>query len=156
MPTPKYTALATITLGSTASTVTFGSIPGTYRDLKVVIQASGISNDALVRFNSDTGANYTRTYMAGQGTSTATSASDSASYIPFAYVGTNPAALLLEVMDYSQTNKHKSTFSRGSDSAVVMAIAGRWASTAAITSMVIYPASGSWAAGNTFTLYGVK
>jgi hypothetical protein len=65
MPTPTYTPLATVTLASTASSVTFSSIPATYRDLVVVHNNFGtVNNDANsnFRFNGDSGSNYSRVY----------------------------------------------------------------------------------------------
>jgi hypothetical protein len=60
MPTPTYTPLANVTLGATAATVTFGSIPATMRDLVVIVNGTTSSNVFTgLRFNSDSGSNYT-------------------------------------------------------------------------------------------------
>jgi hypothetical protein len=48
MPTSTYVALATTTLGATAASVTFSSIPATYRDLLLVNAAQRVRS-ALVR-----------------------------------------------------------------------------------------------------------
>ena len=41
MPTPTYTPLATVTLGTSAASVTFSSIPATYRDLILIFDGTG-------------------------------------------------------------------------------------------------------------------
>jgi hypothetical protein len=59
-------------------------------------------------------------------------------------------------MDYSATDKHKTVLVRSNAASTgVEAIAQRWASTAAITSILVFPSTGSWAAGGTFSLYGI-
>jgi hypothetical protein len=60
-------------------------------------------------------------------------------------------------MDYSATDKHKTVLSRANNAANgVTAIAGRWASTSAITSIVLTFQSSSLATGSTVALYGVS
>ena len=56
--------------GTSTSTVTFSSIPQTYTDLVLVsaiTQSADVSN--YLRFNSDTGTNYSRTRLVGTGSS---------------------------------------------------------------------------------------
>jgi hypothetical protein len=157
MPTPTYTPLATVTLGSSASSVTFSSIPATYRDLILVVTASGGGEvDERLRFNGDTGSNYSFVRMFGDGSSAATS-SVSGTYIRT--LAGNLSGLhnaIIQIMDYSATDKHKTTLGRGNNSATfVVGTAGRWANTAAINSIDYSLSSGSFAAGSTFSLYGV-
>jgi hypothetical protein len=64
--TATYEKIATTTLGSTTATVTFSSISGAYTDLVLVERlVKSITGGSLqVRFNSDTGTNYSATtYM---------------------------------------------------------------------------------------------
>jgi hypothetical protein len=65
MPTSTYVALATTTLGATAASVTFSSIPATYRDLVLVYNGTTSANIGVdVEFNGDTNsANYSRVFM---------------------------------------------------------------------------------------------
>ena len=71
MPTPTYTPLANVTLASTTSTVTFSSIPATYRDLLVVAQCGVVGpateNLQLSLNNDTTNANYAAVQMSGDG-----------------------------------------------------------------------------------------
>ena len=68
MPTPTYTPLATVTLGTAASSVTFSSIPATYRDLILVVNAT-TSADGIpsLRFNGDSGNNYSEHGLSSTG-----------------------------------------------------------------------------------------
>jgi hypothetical protein len=162
MPTPTYTPLATVTLGSDAATVTFSSIPATYRDLILVINGkttrSGTENDIRVTFNSDTGSNYSYVTMGGNGSSALSYQSGSIAYIPVPNAGTSATAIsILQIMDYSATDKHKTVIAKGDSAAwFASATAGRWASTTALTSIsFISSVTGNIATGTTASLYGV-
>ena len=160
MPTPTYTALANITLGSSASSVTFSSIPATFRDLVLVINANGtVQTELFLRFNSDTGSNYNTVRMQGSGSATASATTTNATGMRLNGNGdimTNFSFnAVIQIEDYSATDKHKSVLSRTNSSNGVDACAGRWASTSAITTVLAYPASGSFATGTTAALYGI-
>jgi hypothetical protein len=157
LPTPTYTALANITLGSSASSITFSSIPATYRDLVLVADYSTSPSSACeIRFNGDTGSNYSTVTMRGDGTS-AFSTSYTAAFIQPSN-GTGEAAntrnlFTFQVMDYSATDKHKTSLLRMNNPGHTQAQANRWANTAAITSVAIYNAT--FLTGATFALYGI-
>ena len=160
MPTPTYTPLANVTLGSTTSSVTFSSIPATYRDLVVVING-GITSGAeamSMRFNGDSGSNYHYVLANGNGS---TAGAFTVSPTIFARLGsiyTGSNSFVASVMDYSATDKHKTVLARGNSSAnAVFMVASRWANAAAITYMILSPDTGSatFTAGSTFALYGI-
>jgi hypothetical protein len=164
MPTPTYTPLATVTLGTAASSVTFSSIPATYRDLIVVFAgtATATNSVALIRLNSDTGSNYSSLNARGNG-SNAASASTTTTGAWFlqanSALGTTQSNAIGQIMDYSATDKHKTILSRGdtnnTEGPAVEMIAARWANTAAVTSVQVYLAANNFASGSTFSLYGV-
>lgn len=148
--------IASVTLTSSQSSVSFGSLPQGYRDLRLVVNAYGPGGDnSYCRFNSDSGANYPQIYIYGNGSSAAMSTSTWAEQ----YLGTLGTAMTvntLDVLDYSQTDKQKATLVRGSDTtAYVQARAGRWVSTAAITSITII-CGGTYSSGSTFNLFGIR
>jgi hypothetical protein len=162
MPTPTYTPLATVTLGSSASSVTFSSIPATYRDLILVVngQTTGDAN-AQIRVNGDTGSNYSGVVMRQDATS------QSGTFGQFyatwnTFVGSTRFVSIVNFMDYSATDKHKTVLTR---STYVRATAGnplgpeaqaaRWANTSAITTILLLLSANNYAAGTTFSLYGV-
>jgi hypothetical protein len=157
MPTPTYTALANITLGGPSASVTFASIPSSYRDLVIVFNGGVISGDhnLVVAFNSDTtSGNYTGRSMSGTGSAASTSGvvrllND------FGYLQANQAVIITQIMDYSATDKHKMYLSRSNNAANgVAGLGARWANTAAITSIAL-TSGANFATGTTFSLYGV-
>jgi hypothetical protein len=165
MPTPTYTPLANITLGSAAATVTFGSIPATYRDLVVIFTGTTVTttNYTVIRLNGDTGANYSAQAMsfsvstgnAAAGTNPNGTSSINSNYNTQPH-STNRIQTTLNIMDYSATDKHKTILVRsGQAAAGTDAFANRWANTAAVTSISFAPNGQSWAAGATFALYGI-
>ena len=157
MATPTYTALATTTLSSATASVTFGSIPSTYRDLIIVVQGTTTLNNEIpiLSINGDTtSANYNRVVMYGDGTSTGSAASSTRSMASF---GTSPAMWIGQLMDYSATDKHKTLLYRNDKSnEIVVAGAFRWANTAAVTSVTIEATSNTFTAGSTFSLFGIE
>jgi hypothetical protein len=164
MATPTYTLIDSVTLGSSASSVTFSSIDQSFGD---VILSMTLTNDAgsrptRVTINGDTGFNYTRVEARGNGT-TAASYSSGESFVTFTgdrSFTSGVTGIIYQFMDYSATDKHKSILARlnntnaSADPHVTMG-AGRWANTAGITSLLIYPSSGNFIAGCTFHLYGI-
>jgi hypothetical protein len=162
MPTPTYTPLATVTLGSAAASVTFGSIPATYRDLIIVtdtLNSSG-SENMKMRFNSDSGASYTSIGLRGNGS---TASSGSFANSSFAYAdnvafadASNRHNHIIQFLDYSATDKHKHFLSRANNSSRgVDLIAGRWANTSAITTIMFFYEVGNINSGSRFDLYGI-
>ena len=158
--TDTYTPLATVTLGASASSVTFSSIPATYRDL-ILIHAGTSSNaslnSVLLRFNGDSGSNYPAVVMEGNGSS-ASSSSYTSSGVVTAYTISSPVSnSVTQIMDYSATDKHKTVLSRKNTSSIVLgALATRWANTSAITSILCLIDSGAtFNAGTTFNLFGI-
>lgn len=164
MATPTYDLLASTTLTSSASSVTFSSIDQSYGDLILQIEAVATSsNTPKVRFNSDSGSNYEAVYMQGLANGGNGSGTYSLDYlrIQLANVKTKPSLFSVQVFDYSATDKHKSALSRcvavEDDGSLdrVGAVASRWANTSAITSITLDGSTGSWDTGSTFYLYGV-
>lgn len=163
MPTPTYTPLANVTLASAATTVTFSSISGSYRDLILISEGSNssVSSSAItIRFNSDSGSNYASVFLYGDGSSAASGATSGTAGL-VGRVGVGLSNGVTHIMDYSATDKHKTVLSRGntatsSGAAYVIAYANRWANTAAVTSFTLgQESAGQFAIGTTFALYGI-
>jgi hypothetical protein len=164
--TATYEKIATTTLGTSTATVTFSSITGSYTDLVLicnVAQAAG-GNAIRFRFNSDTGSNYSRTSLIGNGSS-ATSSRES--NISSGLIAETVAATtfgtvhILNVFNYSNTTTYKTTTGRGNNaSSTVDATVCLWRNTAAITSIELalgaaFPTN-NFASGSIFTIYGIK
>jgi hypothetical protein len=155
--TVTYDKIATTTLGSSATSTTFSSIPSTYTDLVVVFQGTGVSGDTLYyQFNNDTGTNYSDTYLFGDG-NTGSGRHTNISGIFGAGVNTSQCMQIINIMNYSNTTTNKTTLLRGNANGIgaAVAFAGLWRSTSAITSIKL-SLNSNFAAGSTFTIYGIK
>lgn len=166
MATPTYTPLANVTLGSPAASVTFSSIPATYRDLLIVFSGFGSTElRGRTRLNSNSGPIYTYRRMSGTGAaaSDATATSQSSAFLSeiISATATRNLQMQINIFDYSATNKHKTILSRAG--AVIQYESGsgtelfsnRWANTSAVTSVQILTSTGNWASGTTAALYGI-
>ena len=163
MTTNTYVSLATITLTSTDSEIVFSSIPATYRDL-IVVSNFRMTSPAIIRyrFNADAGNNYSSVRMYFEGIGNAIG-SDSGTgdnlFRNWTIQGTsNPNTIIVNVQDYSVTDKQKTALARLNDitNNAVAAFAGRWANTSAVSSIQISTATNAFAIGSTFSLYGVN
>jgi hypothetical protein len=161
MPTPTYTPLATVTLASAAASVTFSSIPATYRDLvlvSLVLQNTTGVRQGVLRPNNDS-FNGTLVYLDGNGSAvfTGTNSIIGTYYLASGPAANTPVSVITQIMDYSATDKHKTILNRsGSSFDPTSSYASRWASTSAITSLVFAPnQGGNFSAGSTFNLYGI-
>jgi hypothetical protein len=162
MPTSTYDLIASNVLTTSAASVTFSSISGSYRDLIIVAEVqSDIANDGFeIRFNGDTGSNYERvvansesgTVLSASGTSTRFIVSQNQGSVG----NTGKSLLLFQVFDYAQTDKHKSALGRtnGIPKDFVGMAAFRWASTSAVTSIYVGSTS-NFVSGSSFYLYGI-
>jgi hypothetical protein len=153
-----YEPIETTTLGSAAADVTFTSISGTYTDLVLVaVTQIGSSGDYLgVQFNSDTGSNYSRTRISGDGTSATSEGDSSIVRLNFyAQPTSNFAVNRLNIMNYSNTTTYKTVLCRTDQAAFnTNAYVGLYRSASAITSIKLIGPS-NFSTGSTFTLYGI-
>ena len=159
---PTYTPIATTTLGSSASSVTFSSIPATYTDLVLVTEGIGASGgsydvDMNVRLNSDSGSNYSFRYLFGNGSSvTSNRASNTTNGIVGGVNDTGRSMAICHFNNYSNTTTYKTFIARINRPTLVAAFVNLWRSTSAISTIYLYPdSSKSFDAGFTFTLYGI-
>ena len=153
-----YTPLATTTLPSDQNTITFNSISGSYTDLVLVMSFTyGSGTSAGIRFNNDSGTNYSWTYMFGSG-SAPTSASIVSDSIGVGYLNSTShyGTVICNIMNYAGS-KYKGVLTANLDPQNRMQRDfGYWNSTAAITRLdIIGASSGVFTAGSTFTLYGI-
>jgi hypothetical protein len=153
-----YTPIATTTLGSAAASVTFSSL-GAYTDIIAVISGttSNYGNTSL-RFNSDSGNNYSVTYLYGDGSAAYSGRTTSTDALRFGSLDTSVIANnIIQIQNYSNSSTYKTALSRGNTTnGSVDARVGLWRNTAAITSITIFVYGGyNFATGSTFTLYGI-
>ena len=158
-----YTLIDSVTLASSASSVTFSSIDQSYRDLVLVcgnVNASSANQNFVFYLNGDyyPSTAYSEVFMEGNGSVTDSDSAAGGYFIRFT-TSTNRlqtdsnAILAIQLFDYTQTDKHKTALVNRSDSYATMRLAGRWANTSAITSITV---DGNVAAGATYHLYGIS
>jgi hypothetical protein len=159
MPTNTYTPLATITLGSAASSVTFSSIPATYRDLVLVFDGPVNGGGPALQVNGQT-TNYSSVWGGANDAGSVTSGTTSGTTMLGAVAGSDSGKRTVQIwqlMDYSATDKHKTVLGRNNanNGTQVYMTASRWASTTAITSVTAAIGANTFNTGSTFSLYGV-
>ena len=155
-----YDPIATQRLNSAATTVTFSNIPGTYTDLVLTMEGHATSGDFLyLRVNSDTGNNYSRTFISGSGSAASSSRTSNFSAF-YASIGTSSTArgiARVQFQSYSNTSVYKTMLvNGGSAGAYVQNQVALWRSTSAITSITVLGGSGDLGAGFKLSLYGIR
>jgi hypothetical protein len=168
-----YELISTNILGSTTADVTFdvSSFASTYKHLQIRMVARGSgaitgAYDLLIRFNGNTGSNYSGHNLRGTGSAVQSNAITSATSIlnESTFVGNNEAAnifgsAVIDILDPFSTTKNTTTRSlggfTGSSSRLYLG-SGAFYSTDAITSVNIRPGGGSILAGSRFSIYGIK
>ena len=164
-----FYSIATVTT-SGVKTLTFSSIPSTYKALQVRMMALSVTAGAgaYIQFNGDTASNYATHFLSGNGT--AVSAGGYATQPSITFSGNGPGAPtstypyvgIVDIQDYASTSKNKTVraFTGADNNGATIQhevdlSSGLWISTAAISSLTI-TADYNWSAGSTFALYGVK
>ena len=167
-----YEPIATTTLSSGATSVTFSSISGAYTDLYIVGQTGCSTTDYLTfrvgNSSVDTASNYSATFLEGDGTTASSGRGSNSSKI---YVGSTASIMntnlyysfYINLMNYSNTTTYKSFLNKISNNQSsfpgVTASVGLWRSTSAINIVTIAPDTNdgrTLVSGSTFTLYGIK
>ena len=159
-----YEPIAKETLGSSVQTVTFSSIASTYTDLVVIINSfASVASDMSMYFNADTGANYSRTTLWGNGSTAGSVRDTSVNSIYLTYYGTvrtdqGSSVQIVNIMNYANTTTHKTVLARANASVTGTDLtAGLWRSTSAVTSITFdLDSTRTFQTGSTFTLYGIK
>jgi hypothetical protein len=166
-----YTPIYAQTLSSAVVSVTLSSIPSTYTDLVLIMQAksTGTYGSLRVTVNSDAGANYSHTALGGSGTAAGSSRASGQNWFDFCRtsgISSDGFGLYtVNFMNYSNATTYKTVLDRtsvqntGSGDGTEI-VAGVWRSTAAINSITLATPGGAtfgnFAVGSTFTLYGIK
>ena len=171
-----YEPIATVTADGTTNPIIFTSIPGTFTDLRFVINAranqgtTGAYSNAAWRYNGSTSL-YSNNYFVGAGGTPSAGNYTGMSYcfipdVPYSGSTGNYSLITIDIFEYANTSQYKHALTtmsvdRGSAGALSRSIQ-MWRLTNAITSVwfdvdAFGGVSGrAFAAGSTFTLYGIK
>ena len=165
-------AIATTYLEADAASVTFSSL-GSYEHLQLRISSRGVTSsfhspDVYLRFNSDSGTNYSTHSMTGDGSSEAAARETGATHIKCGQSsGSNGASrateyggLFVDILDYRNANKNTTVqFTTGvinAEQSVIRFGSGLWDDTSAVTQIDLLLAHDDWTRGSEFTLYGIQ
>ena len=149
-------------LSSTQSTITFSNIPNTYKHLQIrALQMNTTTATTNLRFNGDTGSNYSRHYLyGGTGVGAAGSANQTSIGVLYNESTSCPSVSVIDILDYALTIKNKTVRSfnawDANGSGYVFFYSGCWYNTAPITQITLTPDGGTFAANTRFSLYGIK
>lgn len=169
-----YESLQSVTLSSSQNMLEFASIPGTYSHLQVRVSGRSTGDytysSCYLRYNNDSGNYYTYHALFGNGSSVASYgrglANDNVvvaqNISGAASLSGNFGTVLVDILDYANTNKYKTTRSiggydnngSGSPIGTICMNSSSWNNTAAITNIKLYT-DGDFAAGTVASLYGI-
>tara|TARA_R110000822_G_C15023053_1_gene463332 strand:- start:46 stop:603 length:558 start_codon:yes stop_codon:yes gene_type:complete len=167
-PGKDYDSIATVTVGSPVSSISFSSIPATYKHLQIRSIGRSVSTNHSINlnFNGDTTSTAYWHMLYGTGSS-ANAYAVSTAYMFAGYQGRSTdaanifSANVTDILDYANTNKYKTIRTLGgydtNGSGELGLSSGSWASTSAVTSIVLTTGNAAnFAQYSSFALYGVK
>jgi len=167
-----YELISTAYGTGSSSTITFSSIPSTYKHLEIrgVMSDTDVTNkwlsDVSVRFNSDTASNYSYHFLEGNGTSATSSGGTTSTAMTLRNITTGQftsgiyGSVVISVLDYANTTTNKTLRYLGgcyanAEKAVHFG-SGNWRSTSAVSSITISGGITNWTTASRFSLYGIK
>ena len=150
---------------TSGSSITFNSIVGTYASLQLrILGFASTANYFGLQFNSNTGANYTRHAIIGDGSTVTAFGNTGRTYCQISSGSSNPSTtngygIIVDVLDYASSTKNKTIrSSSGLDangSGEMSLWSHLWVNTNAITSITVLT-DGTFSSGTTISLYGIK
>jgi hypothetical protein len=179
-PLNGFVSIATTTVGAGgAATITFSGIPQVYKHLQIrgigranTSQSATSLADLFMRINSDTGSNYARHRLLGDGSTAAAGATISQTQIPWTALFPRSTAaanlfggFVIDILDYQNTNKYKTLRCLGGadingTGGTIGFQSALWMSTSAITGLTFTFETDSnpnpSAQYSSFALYGIQ
>jgi hypothetical protein len=165
LETNSFISIATTTVGTATSTITFSSIPSTYQHLQLrAFSNSTTGAPARIRFNSDSGSNYALQVIQGNSASVGVGGVTAQSGID-GIISANASnvfgASIVDILDYTNTSKYTTIkafdgYETGS-SGTIYQYSGLWLNTSAISTITLTDSSGgNFNTYSSFALYGIK
>ena len=170
--TSSYESIASATGTGSSATITFSSIPSTYKHLQFrwIMRSTFASSSAItlkIQLNSDTGSNYAYHSLNADGAAVSASGSSSQSDIRITtgmagnsmtanIVGTG----IIDIQDYASTTKTKtlksfSGIDTNTTTGQIGMSSGLWNSTSAMNSITFTANNGSFGTTTQIALYGI-
>ena len=172
-----YESIATLNGTGSSATITFSSIPSTYKHLQIRFIAKTTSTGGSdfpldMRFNSDTASNYPHHELWGDGTTAQANGAAATTRIPLSsripdsfssWVNTFEVGVI-DIHDYASTSKYKTAKAilgknintTGAADQEIKLKSGLWMSTSAINSISFITSGSNWTTTTQFALYGIK
>ena len=159
--------------GSSAASISFTSIPQTFTHLELrlfgrTLNSSGTNYTAYLNLNSDSGSNYARHLLRGDGATASSDLSAASTTGPWFSAVSLPSntqtsgvfgVSISQILDYTNTAKNKTIRSiSGYDNngnGMVSLSSSLWINTAAITRIDIIPDGGGLTQHSRLDLYGI-
>jgi hypothetical protein len=171
-PAGAMDALGSVTVPSGGlSSITFSAIPQTYTHLQIRFisrdsrSVSGVNSPMEMQFNGDTGNNYARHDIYGDGSSAGAEAAASTNAIWMNSSGNANASNMfgggvIDILDYTNANKNKTSRAlSGGDyngAGFLMLSSGVWMNTSPITSITFFGYTAPFLQYSNFSLYGIR
>lgn len=166
-----FELISTSLITTNTASVTFASLNTTaaaYKHLQLRItdrSSASVNSQVGIRFNGDSGANYSEHQITGGGSGTpGTYGGGSVSFAPLGSGVESGAAAnvftarIIDILDFSQSTKNttvRELMGMASPNKIGMFSAG-WFNTAAVTSMEVFMNGGNFVNGSRLSLYGLK
>jgi len=164
LSTTSYESIATTTVSTAVSSITFSSIPATFKHLQIrgigKPTATG-AHDLLFTLNGDTTSNYFSHQLYGTGASavSASYGTTNQAYITY-WDNAQFGSFVCDILDYSNTNKNTTTRALGghdlNGSGFILLRSGLWMNTNAVSTINLFLGSGNFAQYSQLALYGIK
>jgi len=166
-----FELISTTLITTNTPSVTFSSlntIAASYKHLQLRIterSSAAINSQMGIRFNGDSGSNYSEHQLKGNGSSVTSYGGGSVTFAPLGTTVESGAsanafgARIIDILDFSQTTKNK-TIREIAGAAVspnnIAIYSAGWYNTAAVTSMEVFMNSGNFVQYSRLSLYGLK
>jgi hypothetical protein len=168
-----YESIATAVGTGSSATITFSSIPSTYKHLQLRVlgrslEAGAGKSNAILRINNDsTTANYITHYLSGNGSSASAGSITGTAGLRFNDTlsrGGQPANVMatqiIDIQDYTATMNRTVRMFQGMDandtSGIVHLYSGLYINTTAVNRLDFICPDGNFTTSSVFSLYGIK
>jgi len=166
-----FELIDSVFLAANAASIVFsglGQYSSEYKNLQIRFVArstrSSTSDGTTIRFNEDSGSNYSRHGLVGDGASVTSYGLANQTYGDAAPVTAASStsnffgASITDILDaYTAKNKTVRSFGGITSVAVVLLNSGSWRNSSLVTSITVSPQAGpSFLAGSRFSIYGIR
>lgn len=161
-----YEPIATTTVGTATNIITFSSIPGSYTDIRLIVQPQSTSglNNINITFNNESNLVYKKRRSNGTGAAIANTSATEAAFISSVNISPSVANtrfgyLAIDIFSYANTSVYKSLLTKGfcdrNGAGAVEFQSAVYASNSAITTVTLTISAQNFNTGTTATLYGI-